>query len=122
VRVQVGAARLTLPGDRVAPAPPGASARGPTGGYRVDPLPEDAAPTRVDVRGQRADEAIASVEKALDDAARGGVAVLEIVHGVGSGALMSALREHLCRLPHVARFEAGGTDGGGPGVTRVWLA
>jgi DNA mismatch repair protein MutS2 len=122
VRVQVGAARLTLPGDRVAPAAPGATARAPAAGYRVDPLPEDASPTRVDVRGQRAEEAIASVEKALDDAARGGVAVLEIVHGVGSGALMSALREHLRRLPHVARFEAGGTQSGGPGVTRVWLA
>lgn len=122
VRVQVGAARLTLPGARLAPAPPDATARPAAGGYRVDPLPEDASPTRIDVRGQRADEAIASVEKALDDAARGGVAVLEVVHGVGSGALMSALREHLRRLPHVARFEAGGTDGGGPGVTRVWLA
>jgi DNA mismatch repair protein MutS2 len=122
VRVQVGAARLTLPADRLAPAPPGVAARPPAGGYRVDPLPDDASPTRIDVRGQRADEAIASVEKALDDAARGGVAVLEIVHGVGSGALMGALREHLRRLPHVARFEAGGTETGGPGVTRVWLA
>jgi DNA mismatch repair protein MutS2 len=122
VRVQVGAARLTLPGDRLAPAPPGVAPRPPAGGYRVDPLPEDASPTRIDVRGQRAEEAIASVEKALDDAARGGVSVLEIVHGIGSGALMSALREHLRRLPHVARFEAGGSEGGGPGVTRVWLA
>jgi DNA mismatch repair protein MutS2 len=98
------------------------AARPPAGGFRVDPLPEDASPTRIDVRGQRAEEAIASVEKALDDAARGGVAVLEIVHGIGSGALMSALRTHLRRPPHVVRFEAGGTEGGGPGVTRVWLA
>jgi DNA mismatch repair protein MutS2 len=76
----------------------------------------------VDVRGQRAEEAIASLEKALDDAARGGVSVLEVVHGIGSGALMSALRAHLRGLPHVARFEAGGAETGGPGVTRVWLA
>jgi dsDNA-specific endonuclease/ATPase MutS2 len=74
------------------------------------------------VRGQRAEEAIASVEKALDDAARGGVAILEVVHGIGTGALMGALRAHLRGLPHVARFEAGGSEGGGAGVTRVWLA
>jgi len=118
VRVQVGAARLTLPAERLSPAE---AAPRPAGGFHVDPLPEEAKPSHVDVRGLRVDEAIASLEKALDDAARGGVPVLEVVHGVGSGALMTALREHLRRLPHVARFEAGGTEGGGAGVTRVWL-
>jgi DNA mismatch repair protein MutS2 len=121
VRVQLGSARLTLPSERVAAAPPDAAPR-PPALVRVDPLPEDASPTRVDVRGQRAEEAIASVEKALDDAARGGVAILEVVHGIGTGALMGALRAHLRGLPHVARFEAGGSEGGGAGVTRVWLA
>ncbi|MEN8161655.1 MAG: Smr/MutS family protein, partial [Myxococcota bacterium] len=119
VRVQLGAARVTVPASRIAAGR--AAARPAAGFVSVDPLPADAAPTRLDVRGQRVDEAIDSVDKALDDAARGGVAVLEVVHGVGSGALMSALRAHLRGLPHVARFEAGGTETGGPGLTRVWL-
>jgi DNA mismatch repair protein MutS2 len=120
VRVQLGAARVTVPAERIRA---GRAAKRPAAGFvRVDPLPDEAAPSRIDVRGQRADEAITSLEKALDDAARGGVGVLEVLHGVGSGALMSALREHLRRLPHVARFEAGDRETGGPGVTRVWLA
>ncbi len=119
VRVQVGSARLTLPSDGVTPG--AAAARARSGLVRVDPLPESATPSRLDVRGLRVDEAIARVEKALDDAARGGVSHLAIVHGVGSGALMSALRAHLRTLPQVARVEAGASDSGGPGVTLAWL-
>jgi DNA mismatch repair protein MutS2 len=119
VRVQLGAARVTVPASRILA---GQTPVRPAKGFvQVDPLPENAAPTRIDVRGQRADEAIDSVDKALDDAARGAVSVLEVIHGIGTGALMSALRSHLRRLPHVARFEAGGAEGGGAGVTRVWL-
>jgi DNA mismatch repair protein MutS2 len=121
VRVQVGAARLDLPAERIrmraAPPPPRAPAP-----VRVDPLPERAAPSRVDVRGLRVDEAMAQVEKALDDAARAGLGCLEIVHGIGTGALMSGLRGRLRELPHVARVEAGGGETGGPGVTFAYLA
>jgi len=119
VRVQLGAARVTVPRERIAPGR--RSARPAAGFVQVDALPDDATPTRVDVRGQRADEAIASLEKALDDAARGSLGSIEVVHGIGSGALMTALREHLRRLPHVERFEAGDAETGGPGITRVWL-
>jgi DNA mismatch repair protein MutS2 len=87
----------------------------------VDPLPESATPTRVDVRGSRLDEALAAVEQALDDAARAGVPCLEILHGIGTGALMSGLRARLRELPHVERVEAGGSDTGGPGVTLAYL-
>jgi DNA mismatch repair protein MutS2 len=120
VRVQVGGARLTLPAERIhvrAAAPsPAAPAR-----VRVDPLPDQATPARVDVRGLRVDEAMAVVEKALDDAARAGLGCLEIVHGIGTGALMSGLRGRLRELPHVKRIEAGGAQTGGPGVTVAYL-
>jgi DNA mismatch repair protein MutS2 len=121
VRVQVGAARLELPAERIrvraAPA-----ARPAPALVRVDPLPERAAPSRIDVRGLRVDEAMAQVEKALDDAARAGLGCLEIVHGIGTGALMSGLRGRLRELAHVARVEAGGAERGGPGVTLAYLA
>jgi DNA mismatch repair protein MutS2 len=121
VRVQVGAARLELPAERIrmraAPARPRASAP-----VRVDPLPESAGASRLDVRGLRVDEAMTRVEKALDDAARAGLGCLEIIHGIGTGALMSGLRGRLRELPHVARVEAGGSESGGPGVTFAYLA
>jgi DNA mismatch repair protein MutS2 len=119
VRVQLGAARVAVPANRVVAGR--VTERATKGSVHVDPLPADARPNRIDVRGQRADEAIESLDQALDDAARGGLAVLEVIHGVGSGALMTALRTHLRRLPHVVRFEAGGAETGGPGLTRVWL-
>jgi DNA mismatch repair protein MutS2 len=87
----------------------------------VDPLPEASTPTRIDVRGSRLEEAMAAVERALDDAARADVSRLEIVHGIGTGALMSGLRARLRELPHVARVEAGGSATGGPGVTLAYL-
>jgi len=119
VRVQVGSARLELPAERIrlrAAVPARAAAL-----VRIDPLPEQATPARVDVRGLRVDEAMGVVEKALDDAARAGVGCLEIVHGLGTGALMSGLRGRLRELPHVKRVEAGGPDSGGPGITLAYL-
>jgi DNA mismatch repair protein MutS2 len=119
VRVQVGSARLELPAERIRLRAEAQSR--PAAVLRVDPLPEQATPARVDVRGLRVDEAMARVEKALDDAARAGLACLEIVHGIGTGALMSGVRGRLRELPHVKRVEAGGTDTGGPGVTLAYL-
>ncbi len=120
VRVQVGGARLTVLGERVRgrsaaptrPAPPT---------VRVDPLPEHSTPTRVDVRGLRLEEAMSAVEQALDDAARAGLSYLEILHGLGTGALMSGVRERLRELAHVKRVEPGGAETGGPGVTLAFL-
>jgi len=120
VRVQVGGARLSLPAERVR-SRAGTESRPAAQLVRVDPLPEASTPTRIDVRGSRLDEALAAVERALDDAARAGVSYLEVVHGIGTGALMSGLRARLRGLPHVARVEAGASDTGGPGVTRAFL-
>jgi DNA mismatch repair protein MutS2 len=120
VSVQVGTARLTVPAERVRPragaAKPPAAAR-----VHVDPLPDSASPSRVDVRGARLDDALAAVEQALDDAARAGLARLEIFHGVGTGALMKGLRARLRELPQVERIEPGGRETGGPGVTLAYL-
>ena len=118
VRVQVGSARLTLPADRIRMR---AAAQRPAPVVRVDPLPEEATPRRVDVRGLRVDEAMAAVEKSLDDAARAGLSCLEILHGIGTGALMSGLRGRLRELAHVKRVEPGGAQTGGPGVTLAYL-
>jgi len=119
VRVQVGSARLELAAERVRLR--AASERRPAPAVRVDPLPEQATPSRVDVRGLRVDEAMAVVEKSLDDAARAGLSRLEILHGIGTGALMSGLRGRLRELRQVKRVEAGGAETGGPGVTLAYL-
>ena len=121
VRVQVGSARLALPAERIR-VRAGRAEPARRRVVRVDPLPEAGdARAALDVRGLRVDEALAVVEQALDDAARAGVPCLEIVHGIGTGALMSGLRARLRELPHVERVEPGGAQTGGPGVTLALL-
>jgi len=117
--VQLGSARVAIDAERLRPAD--ATAQPKQSFVRVDLLPEGASARRVDLRGLRVDEALTALERALDDAARASSETLEIIHGVGTGALQSAVREHLRRLPHVARFAAGGGRGG-EGVTLAYLA
>jgi DNA mismatch repair protein MutS2 len=75
----------------------------------------------LDLRGMRVHEALDSADKALDDALRAGEEVLFVIHGHGTGALRTALREHLPGHPLVERYEAGAPREGGDGVTVVFL-
>ena len=80
------------------------------------------APARsVDVRGQRAEDALRMVERALDDAMRGDDAAVLIVHGHGTGALKASLREFLKGSPYAAASRPGDAHEGGDGVTVVTL-
>ena len=68
--------------------------------------PRDGGPARCDLRGLRVDEALDRLAAALDDALARDCAELCIVHGVGTGALLRAVRAHLRESPYVTRFEA----------------
>jgi DNA mismatch repair protein MutS2 len=75
----------------------------------------------VDVRGQRADEALRMVEDFLDRAALEGTDTIFVIHGHGTGALRKAVREYLATSGYVARFRPGGNGEGGDGVSVVSL-
>jgi len=75
-----------------------------------------------DVRGMRVDEATSIVDKALDNAMLCGEEALFVIHGHGTGALRSAIRELLQDHQSVKRFEAADVKEGGQGVTIVYLA
>jgi len=77
--------------------------------------------SRVDLRGLRVDEALPRVDEALDRAARAGTPTLEIVHGLGTGALRRAVRRHLAGVPYALRVEDAGPERGGDGVTLAHL-
>ena len=76
--------------------------------------------TDLDLRGHRVDEALDKVETLLNEAALSGVPEIRIIHGVGTGALRSAIREYLRGHPLTA---SSGPDGesGNDGVTVVEL-
>jgi DNA mismatch repair protein MutS2 len=75
-----------------------------------------------DVRGMRVDEALRAVELELDRATRAGDERVHVLHGHGSGALKSAIREHLQRSPYVRRSRPADQHEGGDGITIAELA
>jgi DNA mismatch repair protein MutS2 len=76
----------------------------------------------LDVRGLRAEEAVALTEAFLDRMYGAAEPAAYIVHGVGSGALREAIRELLSRNEvYVEGFREAEADEGGPQVTVVSL-
>jgi DNA mismatch repair protein MutS2 len=73
----------------------------------------------VDVRGHRADEALAEVQDFLDKAVLEGADTVFVIHGHGTGALRRAVREYLATSAYVERFRPGGAGEGGDGVSIV---
>lgn len=75
----------------------------------------------LDLRGQRVDQALLKVEAFVDECSVHHVSPLMIIHGHGTGAIKSAVRDFLksCRYP--SRFRPGETYEGGDGVTVVEL-
>lgn len=71
----------------------------------------------LDIRGQRADEALASLDRYLDAAFLSGLPFVRIIHGKGTGKLRQVVRDALPQHPHVKSFERGGEKEGGEGVT-----
>jgi DNA mismatch repair protein MutS2 len=75
----------------------------------------------IDVRGQRADEAVANVDRFLDESLIAARDVAFIVHGHGTGALRTAVRTHLKGHKSVDNFRAGEPSEGGDGITVAFL-
>lgn len=88
---------------------------------RRDSTHLDAASLRLDVRGQRAPEAIAAAERFLDKALQAGFSELEIIHGRGTGVLRRELQNFLRAHPAVASASLAPEDRGGDGMTIVAL-
>src|SRR5580765_2589336 len=65
----------------------------------------------LDVRGTRAQEAREAVRSFVDDAALAGLARVRVVHGRGTGAVRTAVRDELDRHPLVESREADSADG-----------
>ena len=76
----------------------------------------------LDLRGQRAEEALDAMERYLDAAYLAGLPWVRIIHGKGTGKLRQAVRETLQGHPHIKSFESGGEKEGGDGVTVAKLA
>lgn len=73
----------------------------------------------LDLRGQRYDDAMRSLDKYLDDAMLAGISKAKIIHGKGTGALINGVTENLKNDKRIADFRLGDDKEGGYGVTIV---
>ena len=73
----------------------------------------------INVLGMTVDEAVAQLDKYLDDAYIAPLPQVRIVHGKGTGALRAGIHKHLKRLKYIKEFHLGGFGEGDAGVTIV---
>ena len=76
-----------------------------------------AVPSQVDLRGMMTDEAISVLERFLDTAMMGKLETVTIIHGKGTGAVRSAVRNYLKRSRYIKSFRPGRYGEGEDGVT-----
>ena len=76
---------------------------------------------QLDVRGMRGDEAIQAVTYFIDDALVARASRVKILHGTGTGALKTVIRQYLNTMPPVADFYDEDIRFGGAGITIVEL-
>ncbi len=74
-------------------------------------------PDRLNIIGLRVPEAIEEVDRFLDRATLSGFSSATIIHGIGTGALKTAVTELLKDHPLVSALRPGKPEEGGPGVT-----
>ncbi len=131
VEVAVGRLRLRARLDDLSPRSKAESKRekkrvGRTsraGAAAADPVPSRPASPglELDLRGQTIEDAVPGMEDYLDAAYMAGLPFVRIIHGKGTGALRTAIRERLDGHPLVKRYQRGDEKEGGDGVTVVSL-
>ena len=75
----------------------------------------------INLLGKTVDEAVAALDKYLDDASLAHLSSVRVVHGKGTGALRAGIHNYLRRQKHVKSFRLGAFGEGDAGVTIVEL-
>lgn len=73
----------------------------------------------INLLGKTVDEALAELDKYLDDAYLAHLPTVRVVHGKGTGALRNAVQNHLKRIKYVKSYRLGEYGEGDAGVTIV---
>ncbi len=93
----------------------------PKSGPKAPRVPEQEAPTELNVVGLRVREALDRLERFLDRAQSAGATSVRIIHGLGTGALKRAVADFLAGSTYATEFHDAEPNAGGPGVTIATL-
>lgn len=113
LRSQVNIKDLVLIED----AAPGSKKYAKTGAGKLKMSKSASVSTEINLIGKTVDEAIALLDKYLDDAYLAHLPSVRIVHGKGTGTLRSAVQSHLKRQSYIKSFHLGEFGEGDAGVT-----
>ena len=115
-KIAAGAISIWAPQDKLTVLLGAALSRTPQRRSRLDGEGDQG--TTVDLHGQTVREAIDNLELAIDRALRDDVSFLDVIHGIGTGALLDAVHVYLRKSRHVKRFAQLERN---QGTTRAWL-
>ena len=119
IEVLLGTMRAKIPVyqlERKADADPTAAAQGVYLSRSSSRVPRRGPSPELDLRGMRVDEALSRVDNALNDASLDGASSVRLIHGKGTWALRTAIREYLSGHPLVISAQDG-EGAGGDGIT-----
>jgi DNA mismatch repair protein MutS2 len=120
VTVQIGSIKLTVHKDQLQISATGDEKMAP---FRMPSFLEKAQhiSPEIDIRGKYSEDAIEELDKYLEDANLAGLDWVRVIHGKGTGALRTAVRNYLKGHRYVQDFRDGAREEGGYGVTVITL-
>lgn len=101
------------------PAETSSKPKGAGGSGKIKMSKSSSVSSEINLLGYTVDEAIAVLDKYLDDAYIARIPQLRIVHGKGTGALRSGITSYLHGVPYIKEFRLGQIGEGAEGVTIV---
>lgn len=101
------------------PAETSSKPKGAGGSGKIKMSKSSSVSSEINLLGYTVDEAIAVLDKYLDDAYIARIPQVRIVHGKGTGALRSGITSYLHEVPYIKEFRLGQIGEGAEGVTIV---
>lgn len=119
LELEVGGKKIKLSAAEVMPAEsvPRPQAAATTSGWGTELHEEDGASDRLNLIGFRVAEGLAEVDRFIDRAGLSGLSAVTVIHGLGTGALKTAVTGFLKNHPLIASIRPGEPAEGGAGVT-----
>jgi DNA mismatch repair protein MutS2 len=119
LEIEVGGKKIKLSAAEVMPAESASRPQAPvtTSGWGTELHEEDGASDRLNIIGLRVTEGLAEVDRFIDRVGLSGLSVVTIIHGLGTGALKTAVTDFLKNHPLIASIRSGEPAEGGAGVT-----